>query len=175
MKKILLLTLCTILFLQYSQGQNTQIPDGVIYHKTSDKVNKEVEKLIKEAIIKNKLLPVNKTFICGPNLWGNLVKKCIDKQVTGINVNFHIPSKNRTTTVHGRAIQDEKEYQIIWDNLFSNINDLKIRKPNAEELSQYWAIISYEIEEPIFVVEIKGIKFILDLDNRNNLLFIEKV
>ena len=43
----------------------------------------------------------------------------------------------------------------------AEFTELKIRKLNSEELSIFWAMISFDITEPIFIVEGKQQKVLL--------------
>jgi hypothetical protein len=42
------------------------------------------------------------------------------------------------------------------------LKDAKIRKGNAEEIAHYWAEIPFDIDEPFWVVDVDGDRFVLD-------------
>ncbi len=147
-----------------------KIPKEIVYHKASKKTNEEVKQILSTAIKNHgENLTYNQTFICGPNLWEYLIVNKINTKVSGINVNFNVPIKNGYKTMKGRAIQKRTDFNIIWNFLFEKkgLYTFTIRKPNTSELIYYWKIIPYDIEEPIFIVEINNIKILTDFSNKN--------
>jgi hypothetical protein len=72
----------------------------------------------------------------------------------------------------GLILKDENEKKLFGNYIrkqFINEKEVLVRKPTKNEIDWYWTVISYDIEEPILVVEFKNRKFILNF--RNNLLF----
>ncbi|MFN8296231.1 MAG: hypothetical protein U0T69_08550 [Chitinophagales bacterium] len=60
--------------------------------------------------------------------------------------------------------QDINDSKIIWDEFKKEISqDYKIRKANEDELKYYWSVISFDIDEPLLIVETNEHNYILNL------------
>jgi len=62
----------------------------------------------------------------------------------------------------GQSLSDSK---IIWDEFRKEIGQQEyiIRKANENELIYYWSVISFDIEEPLLIVETKDHNYILNI------------
>ena len=63
----------------------------------------------------------------------------------------------------GKRILTDAERKAFWKALLARnikLKEGKIRKGNAEEISYYWATIPFDIEEPFWVIEAGGERFI---------------
>lgn len=59
--------------------------------------------------------------------------------------------------------QTLEESKIIWDEFRNEVSqDYIIRKANEKELIYYWSVISFDIDEPLLIVETKNHNYILN-------------
>jgi len=176
MKKIIFLIISFTFITNTIKGQELKTPKGIIYHKTSTEINEKVKQVLVHAINNSgKNLEYDKTFICGPNLWEHLIQNKVNHKISGININFNIPDKGGYKIMHGRAIQKIIDFYTIWNFIIKTPknNNYIIRKPNKNELTYYWSVIPYEIEEPIYIIEVNKLKIIIDFNSDSKLLYID--
>jgi hypothetical protein len=176
MKKVILIAFI-LLGNFYSWAQLGEIPKNVTYKTTSESENNKAIAILKKAIDdpqKGKKLFDGILFI-GPQLWTKLSQIKTLNAIEGGNVNFQIPQGDgKSMEKKGKLIQNETDFQLVWNELATRIGqDYNIRKLNSLELSYYWSIINFDIEEPIFLFENKSYKFIIDI-NKSKLIWLEQ-
>ncbi len=116
------------------------------------------------------------TFWDTTNFWAKYKNDSLIGKITKGNIDFHVPMPNGNTTIKkGKLIQDYNDFRIVWNQICKDFSspETKIRKPNSSELAQYWSIIFFDIEEPVFIIENEGVNLIIDLDKNYKLMFIE--
>ncbi len=183
MKKIryiILAITCFILAVNtYGQEDKVNVPDGVTYKTNFDFINKEA----KEALEKELKNPTYSLFegmlYCGPNLWDRYKSLPGTSKIEKGNIDFRISQANGDIKIRkGKLIQNIDDFKILWTQIVKDLNKTKfnIRKLNSEELKYYWSIISFDIEEPIYIAGNKNTKIIFDIYSNNiKLLFIEEI
>ncbi len=150
------------------------IPEGIRYKTASDGVNEKAKQVIYKLFSAKATDQVvlsslhSKFLICGPGLWVNIENDKNLSQVDTGNVNFEIPVLNsdgqvtRVDKLQGKVFQSPDEVLLFW-KAFSHgtrVSEFKIRKLNTEELQIYWAMIPFDITEPIFILESKEHKIL---------------
>jgi hypothetical protein len=155
-------------------AQKIDIPKGVIYHYADDSINSNAKEVINKSIKEGgSSFLFDKSVMIGPNLWANC-KGLFHNQGNNIQLNFKIPINNQLIQKTGMAIKEGSDFQKIWALLFNNPNDsYLIRKSNKDEINYYWYLISYEIEEPLFVLERKDHRILINLSKDNHVIFME--
>jgi hypothetical protein len=64
--------------------------------------------------------------------------------------------------------QDLNDSKIIWDEFRNEVSqNYLIRKANEEELKYYWSVISFDIDEPLLIIETKEHNYILNILKNN--------
>ena len=104
-----------------------------------------------------------KMVICGPYLTDHLSK---NKTFEALEY-LPIITMGPNTLVEQKAFRTEKSVSAFAHYLRNALNKeggFFIRKPTAAELDWYWTIISYDIEEPVFVLESPSHMIFLDFD-----------
>lgn len=163
MKKILLTAFIFFSFLSRAQEVETiTIPKGVVYNYCSVKTLEKAKKLISDNLSANndyKLLQNN--LIVGPELWRRYKdNQNIQKITGGRKVEFHVDD----LILDGKMSQDINDSKLIWDEFRNEVSqDYKIRKANEDELNYYWSVISFDIDEPLLIVETKEHNYILNI------------
>lgn len=162
MKSIRLFLLLFVINISFAQETETiKIPKGVVYNYCSTKVVEKAKKLITDNLSSdNDYKILQSTLIIGPELWKRFKDNKRIQQIEKGKVQFHVDD----LILEGKMSQDINDAKIIWDELKSEIaQDFKIRKANEEELRYYWSVISFDIEEPLLIVETKEHNYILNL------------
>jgi hypothetical protein len=117
--------------------------------------------------------------IMGPRLWKRYKKiEAIGKIKNG-NVQFHVPGISSSTKkdtleiLDGKLIQEKADFKTVWQQVVTDATQqpLVIRKATAKELSYYWAIINFDIDEPLFVVEMSNFNLLTQFVDKKPVLF----
>jgi len=152
-----------------------QIPEGVTYKSASKETNARGEQKISKVFTGS---PTEKEvrelfgqfLICGPFLWKRIKDDPhVAKIKTGV-AHFKVPVFDNgriasTQEWEGKLFQNEQEIAAFWAAFKANykLEDLVLRKLNSTELRIYWAMIPYDIEEPVFILQTKSAKILLQL------------
>jgi hypothetical protein len=174
MKSILfLLSFLTISIASAQNPEKINIPKGVAYKYADNKVIEKAKALITDNISEaDNYSILQKTFILGPGLWKRFQNIEKLQKIKG-NATFHVDDLQ----LSGKVSQTMEEAKLIWDELRKEITgDYKIRKANELELKYYWSVISFDIEEPLLIIETKDHNYILNLLKSNlKLLWLDEV
>lgn len=173
-RSILIPTLC-LLGLACLAADDPVVPNGVNYKKTTDDINDSAKKKI-EAIFSGKATDreilaffQQNALICGPGLWKQIKADPTLAKMENGNVTFAIPvldaqgKTQRVDKLQGKVFQDDADVLAFWKALpgKDELKDARIRKLTSEELSTYWAMISFDITEPVFIAESKKHRMLL--------------
>ncbi|MEN2436842.1 hypothetical protein AAH994_15620 [Weeksellaceae bacterium A-14] len=159
-------TLFLLFFINFIFGQNTEkitIPNGVVYKYVSNNINENAKKLITESLSqKDNFQLLDKNLMIGPTLWKRFQNIENLKSIPG-NVVFHIDDMQ----VEGKMSEKLDDSKKIWSEVKNEIStNYKIRKANEDELKYYWSTISFDIEEPLFILETEQHKYILNFHKK---------
>ncbi|HET6248224.1 MAG TPA: hypothetical protein VFE47_11045 [Tepidisphaeraceae bacterium] len=169
--KILLLAILVLVSSAHAADDVT-IPKGVNYKKTTDAINDQAIQKIRQvfsakAADKDVLAFFEeKVLICGPGLWREIKDEPAIAKLTLGQVTLQLPVHDangkviRTDQLEGRLFQSDENVLAFWKVFAQKMDftDYKIRKLTAAELEIYWAMISFDIAEPVFMVENKNHK-----------------
>ena len=165
--KIMKISVFTILmFLKFSvlgQIEKIEIPKGVVYKYCDSLTYEKAKALITEELSSTAKYSLNKGILfIGPVLWQRYEKVTALKNIKGGNMTI-LGYKKETST--GKLTQDAEGFKLVWDYLRSEVGNagFKLRKATASELKYYWAVISFDIEEPLIILETKEHNYILNL------------
>jgi hypothetical protein len=143
-----------------------KVPHGVRYKPAPAKVNDKARELLRRKFSADasdeEVLSLFETLvICGPGLWQDLKNDAALSRIRHGKVSFKVPVRGpdgkvvRTDTLDGKVFQTADEVLLFW-RAFSARTDfdgLKIRKLNTEEIKIFWAMIPFDITEPLFILE----------------------
>lgn len=166
MKKTLLFAFAFFSFLSHAQEiEKITVPKGVVYNYISAKTLEKAKKLIADNLSdKPDYKIVQDHLIIGPVLWKRYKENENLKKIEGRKIEFQVDN----LILEGKTSQDIDESKIIWDELKKEVaNDYKIRKATPAELNYYWSVISFDIEEPLLIIETKEHNYILNLLKKN--------
>jgi hypothetical protein len=153
-----------------------KIPNGIVYIKSSTDTNQYVLNILKKEINNPEYKLFDNHLYCGPNLWSTYKTLNQFSRIKGGDLYFQIPQNDGTTkNSKGKIIQNNDDFKLFWNQIISDLKEENwIVRPLLEnEMLYYWSIISFNISEPIFIIESKESKFIVDLSKNGHLLFIE--
>ncbi len=174
MKNLWLVIILSILAHSTPAEESLVIPNGITYLEASAEVNEKaiqaLKKLFSGKSTDKEVLSLleNNTLWCGPYLWGKIKNNETMSKLDKGKVNLQAPVLDnegniiRMDKYEGQLFQTEDEVLAFW-KVFSDqtdFSDLKIRKLNPKELKIYWAMISWDITEPLFILESKKHKIL---------------
>lgn len=184
MIRILALALLAIWTPLAFSADDVAVPEGVKYKKASDEINEQarqkVLKVFKPDMADKEVLAFfeSKTLICGPGLW-DLIKTDPAMAKTGEGrVTFEVPildkqhkPTGKSNRMKGQLFQTDEGLLAFWKVVFKadEFKEITIRKLTPAELKIYWAIISFDITEPLFVVEGKKQRILLQFTSPEKL------
>ena len=154
---ILLLFSCTV------QGQ--EIPKGVNYKRAPESVNAVAKANLQAALVNSDSLPSDlfgEVVVVGPLLWKAIKPSAeqvlLDAKpvVIMVQVPTAVPAEGKRILTDG----ERKAFWTLFRTTYSKLKEGKLRKGNAEEISYYWATIPFDIEEPFWVIDAGGERFI---------------
>ncbi len=172
MKKLMLVL---ILFMAFSSRTlSDEIPPGITYIKAPDEINMKVQEKL-EQIFSQTPIKLDDLFgenvTCGPFLWARVRDMDVFRDLKRVKAEFVAPLRDGGFQVLEGALFRGKEqispFCRAMDGYLKQGSRHEIRRPNAEELRIYWAIIPYDIEEPIFIADNDDHKLLMDFSNNS--------
>ncbi len=163
MKKLTFLFLTFCFFSSFGQSsEKINIPKGVVYNYCDKEIVEKTKLLINNSISdSSNYALLDKILIVGPVLWNRF--KDIDalNKIEGGNTTFHVDN----TILTGKMTQDVEDTKKVWAELRKELKGKSyiIRKLNEKELTYYWSIISFDIDEPLLIIDTKEHKYILNV------------
>lgn len=166
-QRLTLFLLFSFFIIQCQEIEKISIPDGVVYNYTTNFLNDKAKSSIQTALTKNDYSFLNKNLMIGPTLWKRFKEKETLKNIPG-EVLFHIDD----IKADGRKSETVEDSKKIWEEIKKEISgDFKFRKANESELKYYWSTISFDIEEPLIILETKNHTYILNFIKKDLSLF----
>ncbi len=137
------------------------IPAGVVY-KYGDpalvlNAKKALTKELSDSASYN--LSSGATFV-GPQLWYRYSQIPHLKSIPNGDVTIRFNNK----AYPAKLLQDEDGFKQVWSQLVADTRNqtITIRKATAKELTYYWAVISFDIDEPLLIAEVTGHRFLFN-------------
>jgi hypothetical protein len=165
--------------------EGVQIPPGVKYKYADATSNQAAQSHILNAFKSGKDPSVlGNRLIVGPNLWKRIRNVPEVSSIPKGVVNFKIPFNDergklvRVDEREGKLIQSNADRSALYSALsaFTLGKDLHLRKLRPDELSYYWSIISYDIEEPLFALEAPELTMLVQyVSKTKNVFFIDEL
>lgn len=168
-------------------GAAVDIPEGVRYKKASRDVNEKARKRLAD-LFRAPLKPqipddaFARMPICGPFLWSKIKHlpemKALKKGRVVVSMPIYERGKLvRRQEMQGKMFQDKAEIREFWKAICKIIGRderFRIRWPTKDELKIYWALIPYDIGEPIFVLESDRHTLLVDfVDGQDQMFWID--
>jgi hypothetical protein len=171
---LLLIAVAPTAFGAAAQAQDVDVPEGVRYKYAAEALNAKARDKALVALSQTDAKQGLQTLfgtrlICGPYLWEQIKSEPEMAAVQKGRVIFKIPVREngnvtRTDEKEGKLFQSPEEIA-MFSKAFAKIYDYeerrKVRKLTAPELGLHWSMISWDITEPIFIVESKSRRILL--------------
>jgi hypothetical protein len=159
--------LFSFFIIQCQEIEKISIPDDIVYNYVSNILNDKAKSSVQTALIKNDYSFLNKNLMIGPTLWKRFKEKETLKNIPG-EVLFHI----NDIKADGRMSETIEDSKKIWEEIKKEVSgDFKFRKANESELKYYWSTISFDIEEPLLILETKSHIYIMNFMKKDLSLF----
>lgn len=159
---LLAILLLTNLPLLAQQKETIKIPAGIVYNYCEPEIVEKAKRMINEDLLnKDSYQLCQKFLIIGPQLWKRFSSIDSVNQIEGGKVKVVFDGNE----LDAKMSQDEEDSKKIWAAFRDEIQGKKytIRKLNEKELRYYWAVISFDIDEPLLVVETSEHRYILNI------------
>lgn len=156
---VLFLMICCFSKAQVIDSVDT--PKGVVYKYGNPGLILKAEKLLIKELSDSVTYDLSSgaTFV-GPQLWSRYSQIPLLNSIPNGNVTIRFNNK----AYPAKMLQDDKGFKKIWDQLISEIKNEKyiIRKATNKELVYYWAVISFDIDEPLLILETGNHRFLFN-------------
>ncbi len=164
--------------------ESVPIPAGVRYKYADADTNQAAQSHLLKAFKEgNDPAVFGNRVIIGPRLWQRIREIPELAKIPKGEVTFKIPIKIkdapgtvREQNLQGKLIQSEADSRTLYSALssFAAGKEIRLRKLRAEELSYYWSIISWDIEEPLFALETPAVTLLLQYVSKSkNVFFVD--
>ncbi len=187
-----LLSVMVIYNASANNGNSTQsdsewfVPDGVVYIPSDDKQVETVRKELEKTFSKHKkgIYKLAKKqsgyFFLGPllssRIYGESPRKASELRSVGYRVKI---TKDFEPKFQGILAKTQKEKKLLSQLLSDWIGDsekIKLRRLKPDELAFMWYFISWDIKEPVFVLETDNHTFLVDVGAiSENQLWVEEM
>jgi len=147
-------------------GRN-DIPNGITYKDADSATNAKAFNKLNSALADSSstISWFDGGMGCMPFLWKQLSSNPYFADAGGAEMTIMVPFGGEVRTFKGKSFRRKADLDSLQSFLVQTIrNDAPyvIRKPSPRELNLYWAFISFDIEEPVFVIESRSHLFLVD-------------
>jgi hypothetical protein len=153
-----------------AMAQEVQVPEGVNYKTAPEPVNTAARSALTSALASDQFPEemFGDVTVCGPMLWKAL-KPAADQVLLSAKPVIAMITDPEAIHAEGKRLltaDERRSFWSLWRSKYPGLKTATIRKARADELSFYWATIPFDIEEPLFVVDTNGQRFIVHLANK---------
>jgi hypothetical protein len=167
MRNILSLLLLFVALSSIAQKVDSiSIPKGVRYKYCKPEVlEKAKQLLIKELGEKPKYKIIGDMTFVGPGLWARYKKIKPFTSIEGGNLVLMVDDDK----LYGKLAQSQKDGIKFWDQVRKEVagKEYTLRKATEAELNYYWAIISFDIEEPLIIIETTEHRYLVNFNAKD--------
>lgn len=151
-------------------GQQIEIPKGVVYKYADSVTNEKAKAILAKELSDAPEYSLNKGMLfIGPVLWARYKEAASLKAIKGGNITI---KGYKDAVSSGKLTQNKEDFKLVWDHFREEVksSNFKLRKATVEELKYYWSVISFDIEEPLIIVETAGHNYILNISPKDFML-----
>lgn len=164
MRKLLVVFLATLNCIAYAQKiEKIDVPKRVVYNYCKPKIYEAAKEIVtRELSNQFEYSLVDRILMVGPVLWTRFGKIEEFSKIEGGDMTLLVDKKQLT----GKMTQEIEDSKKIWNKVRGEVNgeDFKLRKATYAELDYYWTVISWDIEEPLIIIETSKHRYILNLN-----------
>lgn len=162
----------------YGIGQqidSVKIPPRVVYKYSDPATVEKAKTLLRKELSDSTTYNLDNGIVfIGPMLWSRYKKIPVLESIPGGNVTIMFNKEN----LSAKVTQDKDGFKKIWDQVRMEVRDkaIQLRKATSRELEYYWAVISFDIEEPLLIAETAEHRYIINLSPKElKLVWLDEV
>src|SRR6478609_488673 len=175
MKNILSLLFLLVAVNAFAQVDSITIPPGIKYKYCKPEVFEKAKQLVtKELGDKPKYKIIGDMTFVGPGLWARYKKIKPFTSMEGGNLVLMVDDNK----LYGKLAQSKKDGIKFWDQVRKEVagDQYILRKATEDELVYYWAIISFDIEEPLIIMETAAHRYLINFNAKDmTILWLDEV
>lgn len=163
-------------FYGFTQPVETiEVPKGISYKYCPPLLLDEAKQLLMTELSDSTTYALNDGIVCiGPILWARYKSQPPLRGIAGGNVAVFYQNQK----LSAKITHDREAFKKVWDHFRTEVagDSIILRKANPAELTYYWSVVSFDIEEPLLIAETGGRRFILNLSPKSmKLLWLDEV
>jgi len=172
MKALLLFSLGLILFAGDAGrvfAGDVEVPPGIVYKPVDAATDAKARQVVKDAFSAGApqvFALLTDPVVCGAAYWSAIKGDPAIQAATTIPSHFKIPfgTSGQMQTIDGATFKEAAARQVLAGRLAADIGkDPSLRKLHPDELRVYWGMIPFDIEEPLYILEVGQKRFLLNL------------
>ncbi len=176
--KCLIFFTCTLLvpvLLNAQTIDSVDVPKNIVYkYADAGTVYKAKNLLLKELSDSSTYSLSNGLTIVGPQLWYRYSKIAALSSIENGNVTVRFNNK----AYPAKLLQEQDAFKKVWQQLINETKNEKlvIRKASNKELVYYWAVISFDIDEPLLILETVAHRYLFNFSPKDlKLVWIDEI
>jgi hypothetical protein len=176
MKKALFPCLLFLLPLPvFSQVDSIRIPPNVKYAYCDTATYNLAKRMVeKELGTKPDYKLIGNILFVGPVIWDRYRDVKTLKKIEGGNMTLMVDDQK----LSGKLTQKAEDGKKVWDQVRKEVSGkpYKLRKATYKELQYYWAVINFDIEEPLIIIETEKYNYLVNINpDKMTLLWLDQI
>lgn len=143
-------------------AQRIEVPNGIAYNYCDSLIVEKAKHQIESDLSPSgKYSLLSDIMFVGPVLWSRFKDMDALKNIKGGNTTLMVDNKK----LSAKLTQHTDDSKKVWDEFRKEIKGKKfvLRKANPKELQYYWSVISFDIDEPLIILETDQKRYILNI------------
>jgi hypothetical protein len=169
-----------------TEDSNWIVPEGIVYIKGDVQINDDAKKQLLKTFNDHEkgLYKLAKKqsgyFFLGPLLSSRIKeaspKLAADLRSVGYKIKITADFEPKFNGLLAKTNNEKKLLSQLVSNRIGDTREIRLRRPKPDELAFMWYFISWDIQEPVFVLETDNHTFLVDLGAVNeDQLWIEEI
>jgi hypothetical protein len=148
---------------------DVEVPPGIVYKPVDAATDAKARQAITEAFSAGApqvFALLTDPVICGAAYWSAIKGDPAIHAAATIPSHFKFPAgpTGQVQTMEGATFKEAAARQVLAGRLAADVGkDPALRKLRPDELRVYWAMIPFDIEEPLYILEVGKKRFLLNL------------
>jgi cellobiose-specific phosphotransferase system component IIB len=163
MKILLSVCLCLISHGLIAQDvEKIEVPKGVVYKYCDTNIIAKAKAVIDRELSDKVDYTMNKGLLfVGPVLWSRFKKIPALAAIKNGDMTITAISRKEPS---GKMTQNAADFKLVWDQVRAEVsgNTYQLRKATPAELQYYWSVISFDIDEPLLIIQTSVHNYLLN-------------
>jgi hypothetical protein len=170
-------------------AQTSEVPEGIVYSPPSEAQIKAAQATVSKMIAKDapekelQMIFRGERLVCAPFAWSLVARenemKAIKEGTSYFKVRLKKGEVEALGVFEGKTLTKQQDMIAFWRALVRKLDlssAFTVRKLTANELRQYWAMITFDIVDPVVVAENKKHKILLQFTGPDSsLLWVDDI